>query len=76
MLVPVLTVELSDPVILSEHEVKRRKENKETGNDYAHPDSRMLWKYREDSWEFYNLAMDIKAGRITEGEVRNFRPAE
>ena len=65
MLASVLTVKRNDPVTLSNHEVIRGKENKEIGNDNAFPVSRMLRNCLEGSWEFYSLAMDIKAGPIT-----------
>ena len=70
MLVPVLTVERTDLVTLSKHEVTRGKEKKKPGNDHELPVSRILWNSLKDSKEFYTPEMDIKTDPITEERKR------
>ena len=65
----VLTVKRNYPMTLSKHVATCGKENKETGNDHALLVSRMLRNCLEGSREFYNLAIDIKAGRVRERGV-------
>ena len=49
MLVRVLTIKRKDTVILSNPQATREKGDKESGNDYALPVSRILWNCLEDS---------------------------
>ena len=77
MLAPVLTLKWNDPVSLSKYEATRRKENKETGNDYVLSISGVLWNCREESREMsINPAVNIKAGSITEEEESSFQSAK
>ena len=76
MLAPVLAAERNDHVILRKHEATHRKENKETENDLTLLISWMLWKFQENSREFYSPVMDIKADPVPEGVDSTVRPAE
>ena len=69
MLAPVLTVkEISEWPKVNMGLLK--KANKEKGNYYAQPVSRMLWNYPEGSRVFSSLTMDIKASLVTkEGKI-------
>ena len=74
MLVSVLTIERNDLECMS---LPAGKRNKERGNDYALPVSRILWNCLEDSKEFYHPGVTVPKREIVgSGSELEYLPAK